>query len=93
MLVEAGEFLARLEGFLDLPAGSGYAHELGQPYGHVGLAAVERQLTGAAVAADQQPMRTSAGRVGGGIQHTQDPAMKVGAQARVGAVLLAGDRS
>jgi len=51
----------------DLPAGPGHADKLGQRHRRGGLGAVERRLTGAAMTADQQPMPTSAGRIGGDI--------------------------
>src|SRR6185437_17098952 len=55
MLVQPGLAFACLKGLLDDPAASGDTHELPQRHRLGAVAAVEGQLTGVAVAADQQP--------------------------------------
>ena len=67
VLVQGGEFLAGLERFLDLPAGAGDLDQVGEPDPGWGVGAVERQLLGAAVAAEQEPVAAGAVGVGGAI--------------------------
>ena len=57
-----GQPLAAWNDLLDLPAGAGDADQLGQRDRARVSAAVERQLAGAPVAADQQPVLGRAGR-------------------------------
>jgi hypothetical protein len=59
VLVEAGQFLAGLEGLLHLPAPSGHRHIVAQGRRFGALAAVIGQLTGLVVTAHQQMMLTS----------------------------------
>jgi hypothetical protein len=65
MLVQASQTLAGLEALLDRPATPGDADQFAQRHRVRGVAAVERQLTGPGVAADQQPPVLSVQRVVG----------------------------
>jgi hypothetical protein len=79
VFVEGGQLLAGLEGFLDLPAGAGDPDELGEPDRLRGVGAVERQLAGATVAADQQPVPADVVGVGGGVDGVdQRPVVEAG---------------
>nr|WP_176558934.1 hypothetical protein [Micromonospora sp. WMMA1996] len=58
VLVQADAGLGGLERFLDAPAVAGAGHQVAQRNRFGRPAAVERQFTGGAVAADQQPVVT-----------------------------------
>lgn len=60
VLVQGSELFAGSEPVLDLPAGSGDPHQLGQRYRGGGAGTVEGVLTVADTAADQQPVRAAA---------------------------------
>jgi hypothetical protein len=64
MLIEPSQALDGLERLLHRPAPAGDADQFPQRHRLRGVAAVERQLTGAAVAAHQQPPALGIGRIG-----------------------------